>query len=418
MKKRLFWTLLCAVLCLISSVSAWAEDGFYVIAVGKKLKNLITVAQAGGDFTDPVAAVNSVKNASAANPFLVVIGPGVYTISETLMMKPYVDIVGSGEDVTKLTGTISTDNPGTSAIISGADHSTLSSLTVVNTGGASTNSVAIFTYNASPTLRNVTAEASGASYTFGVCNNSSSPIMTDVTATGSGGDYNNGVMNNSASPIMTNVSATASGGTNMNFGVWNGFSSSPTMTNVTASASGAPNNNHGILNDTSSPEMSNVSAIAFGAATNNLGVTNNSSSPAMTNVTAKAYGGNINSGVGNDGSSPAMTNVIATAFGGANNNNGILNNNSSSPIMTNVIATAYGAPNNNWGVFNSGSSSPSIRRSTMKGDSTGLFSDSGSIMVSQSTIIPGTSGAVGGVGSKNCIACDNGAGAALDASCQ
>ena len=58
----------------------------YVIPVGRKLKNVDTVAKANGDFTDPVAAVNSITDASATNPYLVVICPGVYTITQTLMM--------------------------------------------------------------------------------------------------------------------------------------------------------------------------------------------------------------------------------------------------------------------------------------------------------------------------------------------
>ena len=67
----------------------------------KRVNNIIIVAKANGHFTDPVAAVNSIKDASASNPYLVVIDRGDYTISQTLFMKEYVDIVGSGENVTK-----------------------------------------------------------------------------------------------------------------------------------------------------------------------------------------------------------------------------------------------------------------------------------------------------------------------------
>lgn len=162
----------------------------------KPLKNIITVAKANGNFTDPVAAVNSISDASAANPYLVVIGPGVYTITQTLYMKQFVDIVGSGENVTKLTGAISTaSKDASSTVISGANNSALSSLTVENTGG-NTNSIAMWNYNASPTVSYVTLTASGGGYNYGVYSVSySSPTMSNVSITASGGTDSCGVYN-------------------------------------------------------------------------------------------------------------------------------------------------------------------------------------------------------------------------------
>jgi len=102
---------------------------------GKPLKNIVTVAKANGDFTDPVAAMESITDASDSNPYLMVIGPGIYTITSTLQMKRYVDIVGSGRNITILHGAISSDNvDAPSAIISLADRTTLSDLAVSNEG--------------------------------------------------------------------------------------------------------------------------------------------------------------------------------------------------------------------------------------------------------------------------------------------
>jgi len=201
----------------VVEIPLWGDDA-------NPLKNIITVAKANGNFTDPVAAVNSIKNASDKNPYLVVIGPGVYTITKTLVMQEYVDIVGSGENLTKIKGAISTGAFASSAIISGADNSTLSSLTVENTGGSS-YSIGVFNNNASPTLSNVTVTTYGASYNYSIYNNVSSPTMTGVTATGSGGNQSIGVYNYSSSPTMTNVTATASGGAAESIGVHN-FTSS------------------------------------------------------------------------------------------------------------------------------------------------------------------------------------------------
>jgi hypothetical protein len=191
------------------------------IAAG--LKNVITVAKANGDFTDPVAAVNSISDASATNPYLVVIGPGVYTITETLQMKPYVDIAGSGENVTRIKGAISTAAPASSAIIFGADNSTLSALTAENTGGGA-YSVVLHNDSQSPMLRDITAIASGGPGNYGVYNVSSSPTMTGVTITASGGSYNVGIYNyNSSSPMIISVAATASGPSS--YGAYNNSSS-------------------------------------------------------------------------------------------------------------------------------------------------------------------------------------------------
>ena len=329
-------------LFLLAPIHALAQDDVVLIPIvsrAKPLKNVITVAKARGDFTDPVAAVNSISDASANNPYLVVIGPGVYTLTQTLVMKEHVDITGSGENVTKLVGAISGGSPmdASSAIISGANNAALSSLTVENTGG-DYGSVALYNNNASPSVNNVTATASGGTNNCGVYNASSSPTMSNVTATASGGSYSYGVYNyNSSSPTMSNVTATVSGGTGENVGVYNYTSSSPTMSNVNATASGGTGQSIGVYNYVSS-------------------------SPMMTNVTA-----------------------TATATG--------------EELSIGVYC---------------GSSDPTIiRRTTMEGDTNGLYITNATVTVSQSTIIGGVSTS----GTKTCVACDNGTGTALLGDC-
>jgi hypothetical protein len=304
-------------LCMLTPLTVFAQDDLMMMIVpavsggNRPLKNVITVAKANGKFTDPVAAVNSITDASATNPYLVVIGPGVYTISQTLVMKPYVDIAGCGENVTKITGEISGATASSSAIISGSNYSTLSSLTVENTGGGS-SSIALY-------------------------NHAASPRMSNVTVTGSGGTYGNA-------------------------GVYNAYYSNPKMTGVTAMAYGGT----GTLNDA---------------------VFNIDSSPEMTDVTALATGGERSIGVLSSGSSPVMTAVTARASG-----------------------------SDSYGIYNVGQSSPVIRRSTMKGGTDGLITSTNSTAtVSQSTIINGAG--VGLTGTNKCVACDNGSGVALNASC-
>lgn len=95
-----------------------AKIGFY--------SNVIIVAPSGGDFTSPVDAMNAITDASASNPYLVKIMPGEYNIqSNMLQMKPYVDIEGSGESVTRILGY-------NYAVIRGASTAEIRFLTVIS----------------------------------------------------------------------------------------------------------------------------------------------------------------------------------------------------------------------------------------------------------------------------------------------
>lgn len=165
----------------------------------KKLMTVVTVSADGGDFIDPVAAVESITDAAAAKPYLVMIGPGRYTISRTLVMKPYVTLAGSGREDTILSGAISTFSYGaSSAIVSAADNATLKNMTIENTGGGAV-SIGLYNDGASPVVEDVTVTASGGRYNYGIYNEySSAPVMTGVSATASGGSYSYGIFNSSS----------------------------------------------------------------------------------------------------------------------------------------------------------------------------------------------------------------------------
>ncbi len=256
------------------------------------LKNVVTVAQSGGQFTTITAALNSITDNSATNQYLIRVGPGTY--SETVTMKPFVDIEGSGELTTKITFIGSASN--TTGTVVGASNAELRSLTVENTGG---NSYAIAIYN-----------------------NSAAPSLLHVTATASGGSSNNvGVLNfNGSSPSMTNVTATASGASNSNFGVDNFNSSSPSMTNVTVTASGAAINNYGVYNSSISSPKIVTSIISASGGTTNYGVYSQTSGT-VTIDSSKITGSTntINNGAG------VITRVGASQLsGGAVTNGGTL----------------------------------------------------------------------------------------------
>lgn len=76
---------------------------------GEPTANVITVAKRGGDFTDPVAAMASITNASEANPYLIQLAPGIYQINEPIRMKSHVRVAGSGIDTSVITRTHTTE---------------------------------------------------------------------------------------------------------------------------------------------------------------------------------------------------------------------------------------------------------------------------------------------------------------------
>ena len=267
-------------------------------------EKVAVVAQGGGDYTDPVTAMNDLSTwcgtPSATNPCLLKIMPGVYDIgANPFQMQNYVDIEGSGEKNTTITGG-STDGIHL-GVVMGASNAEIRFLTVNQTGGG--NEVySILNNLTSPKITNVTAISSGgAEYTVAIGNHGGSPTMTNVTATATSSasgitGFCMGISNNSSSPVMTNVKATASGSAHYIWGIYNLNSSSPVTNNVTAVASGTTNNT-GVFNNGSSPAMTHLTAIAINGV-NNLGISNyQSCSPTMFNVVASGSGGTSNYGL-------------------------------------------------------------------------------------------------------------------------
>jgi len=311
----------------LTDVPAGFADG--VDNTSGDYQNVIVVAKSGGHFATIQSALDSIGDNNAANRYLVWVAPATYT--ETVTMKPYVDIQGAGELATRITATGSASaNTGT---VIGADNTELRFLTVENTGGDD--------------------------YAIAIYNNSASPHLTHITATASeaneAGGQNYGVYNDASSPVMTHVTATALGLVSQangsdGYGVYNRNNSSPTMTNVTVTGIGTAG--YGVYNDASSPAMADMVITAQGIV--GSGVHNrNNSSPTMMNLTITGGGSYDCSGVHNNASSPTMTNVIINIWGlfGVYG----VHNNTSSPTMTDVTIIVDGT-DNVYGVYNNTSS--------------------------------------------------------------
>lgn len=274
-----------------------AHSGVVVIPLAgddaKNLKNVITVAKANGDFINPVVAINSIPATgpdipSATNRYLIVIGPGEFDIgSESLEMREWVSIQGSGRESTKIIGALSTDSPGSSsAVVTGANNAALTDMSIENIGGKEYSFALYNIYaSASPRIERINAHAQGGSaLNIGIQNREeASPTMTDVVTTASGGLDSVGLAFDKSASIVTNVIARGEGGSLSNFGVqivYPSSSDSLVMTNIQAVASGGSSRTIGVsIRLSASPGMSNIHARSSGGRGANYGMYIEGSSP-------------------------------------------------------------------------------------------------------------------------------------------
>jgi hypothetical protein len=117
-----------------SSTSVAAGNHTHSGAV--KYAQVVVVAKSGGDSTNPASAVAAITDASATKPYLVKVMPGVYNIGSTsVVMKPYIELEGSG-DTSVITSSAAgiddwTCNAGT---VNMANNSAIRDIKIVNTG--------------------------------------------------------------------------------------------------------------------------------------------------------------------------------------------------------------------------------------------------------------------------------------------
>jgi len=203
-------------------------------AIRQSPDRVVWVADDGsGDFLLLSAALASINDASASNPYLVRIAPGEYTETATVALKTYVDVEGSGQGVTTITCACASDSHGAqSATVSAGNIATeIRNLTIITTGDG-TRSYGVYNYETGSlvSMTDVTVVATGGTYSSGVYNYSSTPSMANMTA-GAGGSLNSfGVYNYSSSPSMTDVDASAGGGVD-SYGVYNYDFSNPLIRN-------------------------------------------------------------------------------------------------------------------------------------------------------------------------------------------
>lgn len=243
-------------------------------------------AEAGRMLRQVVAGI---ADPSATNAYLVKIEPGIYDLgANSLFMRPYVDIEGSGEGVTTITAALGSG----SGTVVGANNSELRYATVKNTGEAGQQVVAIFSDSTSPRLDHVTAVASGGAENYGIHTSNGAIRLSYVTATATGGAQTFGVIN---------------------------FNSVMTVTDSAFSGAGAAVN-YGLVSTAGGSMRMNSSTVTASGGTIAIGVRIYNGSHTLADMTISATGGTESTGIYNgQKSSLPTTNVLQSRVTGSTN---------------------------------------------------------------------------------------------------
>lgn len=245
--------------------------------------HVLIVAKSGGDYTTVSDALNSITDNSASSPYLVWIAPGVYTEANGVVMKPYVDIEGAGEGVTKITRAGDTSHRGT---LTGASNAEVRYLTVENTGGSS-YAIAFVASGTTPRLSHITLKASGGTTaSYGMYSDSAAdPTTDDINVVVSGARENIGIWYYQCLyPVLTNATITLTGlpGNQRSYAVRTDSSGSLTTNNVTTRITGSAVDTAGIYSVDTSLYIQSSDIETKGGGGINVGISASANSPGTT----------------------------------------------------------------------------------------------------------------------------------------
>jgi len=213
----------------VTNLNADKLDGLSAGAF-PQYKRTILVSPVGTPSENGAALVNklaAITGASAGKPYLLKVEPGVYQVSLSLQMQPYVDIEGSGQGVTTIEGAYGSSNQGGSSVVRLSANAELRDLTVENVGDATNQQFYVAVYlDSAGAARDITAAA----------------------ATNSGFEAYGIWANSNSTASFYHVDAAAQGGSSRNAGV-SGFSAHLTIIGSMLSGSGG-STAYGLFNQT------------------------------------------------------------------------------------------------------------------------------------------------------------------------
>ena len=141
-------------------------------------------------------AIAGITDAAWGKRYLLKIEPGVYDLgANPLLMKPFVDVEGSGRNVTLIRGDGRPNgSTPTFGVIHGSDNAELRDLSVHALGGSPGQETAIAIFNEGATsFRNIQISVSGGTSCWGVRSLASTPAIKDLNIWVNCSGYNSGI---------------------------------------------------------------------------------------------------------------------------------------------------------------------------------------------------------------------------------
>jgi hypothetical protein len=170
-------------------------------------------------------ALAAITDAGAFKSYVIKLDPGGYNVWATqLVMKPYVDIEGSGQGSTSIEGLGNADGSYLTGIIQAAPQAELRNLQVVSTGSGYTTSIGIYVPSgANASIRDVTITAGSASNNWGIRSLAASPSIQNVTinvSTAGNQSYGIGSTSSNANPTIKHTVINLSGSGTYAYGLY------------------------------------------------------------------------------------------------------------------------------------------------------------------------------------------------------
>lgn len=354
------------------AVDADTVDGLHADELKSHYQNVVVVAQSGGDYASVQAALDSIHDAAADNPYLVWVAPGLY--SETVTMKPYVHLQGAGQTATVITSTTGNSAwPLTRATLVLTHDVNLRDITVGNGSTDNYNAALLAMAGTTRTLAsNVTAQ------TLGVGNNNYAMMVTDsdieitlqqVTAVAEHGDHNIGLFNIGGTTKLYGGAFTARGGTS-SYGIFNlNDSATLEVEDTIALAEHSSDQNFGFYNYGGAVARLHGGTFTGrgGLSTRGIENANNGSMLTADGVTAQAEDGGDNYAIGNYNVATAtLSGGHVTARGGLNNY-ALSNELTATMRAERVTSLAENGSDNNYGVWNTNNATLTVHSADVTG---------------------------------------------------
>ena len=371
-----------------------------------KYAQVVTVAVSGGDYTSVQAAIDSITDANENKPYLLWVAPGVY--NESVTMKPYVHLQGSGQEATVITSSVSSSSyPPTQGTMMLSHHTSLRDLTVVSNGTGVYNTAILTTTGTKEMLvTDVTAKAQGQgalNYAIFINGSGTSVTLQGVNALSENGSNSNYGLHNYNNAVVTlrGGAFNARGGGSA-YGIAN-VDAEMDAEYVTALAENS-NNNYGLYN--SSGANANLLGGSFtargGTMTYGIHNTFNNTTLEANNINALAENGSSNYGLYNHNRADAkLIGGSYTARGGTTSY-GIRNTSNNPTLEANNINALAENGGTNYGLYNDDAISD-VTQSVLESQNYSAYRSSGTLTISNSRLIGGPCG-----GSVACVAVSRG----------